>query len=322
MTEIVLHIGTPKTGTTAIQQALSENEDVLVRENIQFLKAGRHRDAHNDLANAISRHGKDHKFHDAFSDELAEFEKAGAGHKVLISSEIFSLIAPKKFRQSLPQLDRFPMTIVVYLRRQDQYVEAFYKQRLKNGRTVVPFGEFLDSRLCRRVTNYASLLDNWAKTYPKAKLLPRVYDRANFVDGDIVADFASILGLGKADFGGGKVEVNMSPSKEVIDILLALAPHFEGPELRTIFRAVKTQNLDGFSAKGDLFTPSERQVYCAQFGQENETLQREYFPDSTELFRPPHVKGLQSTKIGEPAQRRALLDALLKAAFDLKQNKL
>lgn len=321
MTEIVLHIGTPKTGTTAIQHALSENEDVLARENIQFLKAGRHRAAHNDLANAISRHGTDHKFRDAFGDELVEFEQVGGDRKALISSEIFSLIAPKKFRQSLPQLDRFPMTIVVYLRRQDQYVEAFYKQRLKNGRTVVPFGEFLESRVCRRITNYASLLDDWARAYPKAKLLPRIYDRANFVDGDIVADFASILGLGKEDLGGGKVEVNLSPSKEVIDILLALAPHFEGPELRTIFRAAKAQDLDGFSAKGDLFTPSERREYCAQFGQENETLRAIFFPDSTELFLPPRTTGPQPREVGEPDQRRALLDALLKVAFDLKQNR-
>ncbi len=43
--DCLLHIGLEKTGTTAIQHALSENEDVLVRENIQFIKAGRQRAA-------------------------------------------------------------------------------------------------------------------------------------------------------------------------------------------------------------------------------------------------------------------------------------
>jgi len=57
MTEIVLHIGTPKTGTTSIQHALSTNEDLLADKNITFIKTGRHRASHNDLANAISRHG-------------------------------------------------------------------------------------------------------------------------------------------------------------------------------------------------------------------------------------------------------------------------
>lgn len=318
MTEIVLHIGTPKTGTTSIQHALSTNEDLLADKNITFIKTGRHRASHNDLANAISRHGPDHKFRDAFEEEFQNSGRLKDSRTLLMSSEIFSLIAPTKFRKALPLLDGISMKIVVYLRRQDQYAEAFYKQRLKNGRIILPFDEFLQSRVCRRITHYNALLRNWSQAYPKAEILPRIYDRANFENGDIVADFATILGLGAADLGDAKIEHNLSPSKEVVDILLALSPHFKGGELREIFQTVKTHQLDGFSGKGDLFSADERQAYFAQFSQENETLRHDYFADMPVLFHAPDETATNKTDDNASLHRPALLKAMLNVAFALK----
>ncbi|WP_299407302.1 hypothetical protein [uncultured Roseobacter sp.] len=318
MTEVILHIGTPKTGTTAIQHAMSINEEVLAQENIAFIKTGRHRAAHNDLANAITRHGADHKFQDAFA---AEFAKAAVGGgKILLSSEIFSLIPPSKFRRSLPPLDAVPMKIVVYLRRQDQYAEAFYKQRLKNGRITIPFDEFLESRVCQRITNYQKLLNGWSETYPQAQITPRIYDRAGFVNQDIVADFAAILGLRATDLDSAQVEHNVSPSRDVIDILLALAPHFEAAELRKIFRTAKALDLNGFSGQGDLFTSEERQTFCARFATDDAALRQRFFPDRETLFPAPRQTSPDQQATDRSDTRPALLKAMLQIAFDLKRN--
>lgn len=323
MTEVVIHIGTPKTGTTAIQQALSENEELLDRESIWFSKVGRHRAAHNDLANAILRHGKAHRFYDKF---FEEFDKIMASQKyrmVLLSSEIFSLIRPNRVLQCLPILSDKPLKIIVYFRRQDQYVEAFYKQRLKNGRTVIPFSEFLESRVCERITDYNGLLKGWSESFPAAVIVPRVYQRINFTDGDIVSDFFELLSVNLSSLSRSDVERNLSPSRDVIDILLALSAHFKGSDLRKIFRKAKGQNLPGFSAKEDLFTLAERQLYCAKFDQANKTFHQTYFPQKPELFSPPaQASRDQRAMLFEADRNRpVLLTALLKAAFDLKAEK-
>lgn len=315
MTEIILHIGTPKTGTTAIQDALAANDSVLSDANIAFLKAGRQRSAHNDLANAISRHGADNKFQQDFDAEFA----AASGQNVLISSEIFTLVQPQKVAQALPMLGRHPLKIVAYLRRQDQYAEAFYKQRIKNGRIKIPFADFLISRNGQKIMDYPRLLSKWARTFPDAEICPRIYDRARFPNGDIVADFASLLGLAPDALSAQVGERNLSPGKDFIDILLAIAPEFDGPELRAIFRNVKAQQIDGFSGSADLFTDAERTALLAGFTDDDAQLRDLYFPESSVVF-PPFTagakKGGTGPEQGLSPQQFALLSAAIKAALE------
>lgn len=315
MTGIVLHIGTPKTGTTAIQDALAANAPVLDAADIAFLQAGRHRAAHNDLASAIRRQGSDHKFREALDQEVtAEVARRPQG-QMLLSSELFSLIDAGRVRAALPFLSAHPLNIVVYLRRQDHYAEAFFKQRIKNGRTVMPFAQFLDSPLGTSITDYNALLDDWAGTFPDADLVVRIYQRDRFPDGDVVADFATLLGLAADRLVVGEVVRNVSPSKDVIDIMLALAPHLEARRLRDIYRAMKPLQLDGFSASGDLFTGDARQAYLNRFAEANEVLRKAYFPGQVRLFAADDPTGDAAAPAGLSPAQQALLAAAFAEAF-------
>lgn len=313
MTQVVLHIGTPKTGTTAIQHALATQDRVLVEQGIAFLQAGRPRAAHNALANAIMRRGAAHKFRAELDEEMAACLASDSVKTVLLSSEIFALIDPLIVREALPDMADCPTRIVLYLRRQDQYAEAFYKQRLKNGRLSVPFEDFLESETCGQITDYTALIDNWAKAYPKAKIVPRLYDRKSFPNGDIVADFSVTLGLAPDTLGTVVAEQNVSPSRAVVDIMLALAPHFSGSERRAMFRAVKAQGLEGFSGKGDLFSAAARASYAARFTAQNEALRAQWFPKSDELFKSPLGQPIKDLPTSDAS--RALLAAFLAEAF-------
>ena len=322
MSRIILHIGTPKTGTTAIQSAIATHESWLDGQNICFVKAGRHRASHNDLANAIRRGGTDHKFRQALEAEIAAETAKDPNRELLFSSEIFALLDPAKFKEAMGGLEGHALTIVVYLRRQDQYAEAFYKQRVKNGRNLVPFGAFLQSRVGRRITNYVRLLDQWQAAYPNARLLPRVYDRKRLVSQDIVADFATVLGVDAAEIAVADSERNLSPSKNFIDIVLALAPHFEGAEIRQIFRSVKARNLPGFGRSDDLFTAAERLAYFESFAAHNEALRQAYFSDAEAVFSPPgapaSLPGADAANAGLTQEQQGILDAVLEEAMRLR----
>jgi hypothetical protein len=318
MSKVTLHIGTPKTGTTAIQAALAAHEAWLGEQNIHFVKAGRHRAAHNDLANAIQRQGAEHRFREALESEIATETVRHPEREILLSSEIISLVKPQAFRAAMGVLDEHALKIVVYLRRQDQYAEAFYKQRVKNGRNVMPFEAFLQSRVGRRITDYPQLMDQWATTYPKAEIVPRVYDRKRLVGRDVVSDFAAVLGVDPAGIAVAEGERNISPGKDFIDILLTLAPHFDGPEIRQIFRAVKARELPGFGGSSDLFTGAERARYLESFAEDNEALRTAYFPDEEALFDPPGGSDVPAPKAGLTPEQQGILAAVLEEAFRLR----
>jgi hypothetical protein len=319
MTEIVLHIGTPKTGTTAIQSAIVANTDVLRAADIWFLEAGRHKAAHNDLANSVRRKGADHNFKDALQEEVTSQAAKRPNGKILLSSEIFSLIDPPKIQAALPFLSDYPLKIIVYLRRQDRYAEAFFKQRIKNGRSVMPFDQFLTSRLGRSITDYNALLGGWAETFSEAEIIPRLYERDRFVNGDIMVDFATQLGLEPGQIVASTTERNISPSKDVIDILLALSAHLDGQQLRSVYRALKPLQLDGFSASGDLFTPETRHDYLDQFSGANEELRDAYFPTEMRLFNLDDPKRDELLSSGFSPQQQDLLAAALTEAFKHQQ---
>jgi hypothetical protein len=319
MSKITIHIGTPKTGTTAIQSAIASHESWLDDQNICFVKAGRHRAAHNDLANAIRRGGPDHKFREALEAEIEAETAKNVDRELLFSSEIFVLIDPLTFKEAMGALAGHQLKIVVYLRRQDQYAEAFYKQRVKNGRNVVPFGVFLQSRVGRRITNYVRLLDQWKAAYPDATFVPRVYDRKRLMGQDIVADFARVLGVDPAGIAMAESERNISPSKDFIDIILALAPHFEGPEIRRIFRAIKARDLPGFAGSADLFTASDRIAYFETFSEQNEKLRKAYFPGGEAVFDPPAPAPARADaeQAGLTPEQQGILAAVMEEALRL-----
>jgi hypothetical protein len=53
---LIIHIGTPKTGTKALQGYLLRNSDALLRQGIRFLRTGRekrHLSSHNELARVV-----------------------------------------------------------------------------------------------------------------------------------------------------------------------------------------------------------------------------------------------------------------------------
>jgi hypothetical protein len=183
---------------------------------------------------------------------------------------------------------------------------------------VVPFGAFLQSRVGRRITNYVRLLDQWQAAYPDATFVPRVYDRKWLVAQDIVADFATVLGVDPAGIAVAESERNISPSKDFIDIVLALAPHFEGPEIRRIFRAIKAADLPGFEGSADLFTASDRIAYFKTFAEQNERLRKAYFPGAEAVFDPPAPARADAAQAGLTPEQQGILAAVLEEALRLR----
>jgi len=138
--KVYLHIGLEKTGTTAIQGFLNQNRGSLTQNfNVLFPKFeedataidSNHRIAKLFIPNKnIAAHHKVVSL-TAFEELLKNFEENSDFHTLILSSELFSYSTVSEIRALKVSLQNFDVTVILYLRRQDDYLESSYDQHVK-----------------------------------------------------------------------------------------------------------------------------------------------------------------------------------------------
>jgi hypothetical protein len=123
-----------------------------------------------------------------------EFDKSGA-HSLVISSELFS---NHDITSSLDKLrsffKEFKINIIVYLRKQDDFLLSMYNQVVKNNRYTGTFTECFNSwkKIIYNI-NYADFLSSLEKIFCKDNIIVRIYEQHQFVGGSIYYDFIDCL---------------------------------------------------------------------------------------------------------------------------------
>ena len=222
---LILHVGTEKTGSTAIQQHLLINRETLAERGVHLCRSlggGNHRalvaafmppDTLDDflraqnLADAEQRAVWAAGVLDGFAAEVAA-AKADAGMEtVVVSSEHFHsrLLEPDSVTRLATFLDGLftDVSVICYLRRQDQMALSFYSQKLRAG--FVPPEILPLSKVRRRADSlppyfdFDSLLHRWSEAFGASRVRPRLYQTESFAGGDVVEDFFQTAGLGVPD---------------------------------------------------------------------------------------------------------------------------
>lgn len=131
MVDLLLHIGHHKTGTTTVQRALNVNRERLAESGILYPKTGLRGEAHHLLAEVKWK--ADHEGAETLFESLRDEVERAEPRLVVLSSEQF--YHRKGLRPSLSALRRIFETVdvIAFLRRQDEYLEASYAQKLKRG---------------------------------------------------------------------------------------------------------------------------------------------------------------------------------------------
>jgi len=145
--QLVLHIGRPKTGTTAIQRFLSESGSWLRSQGWYYPTAGRGTSyGHHELARSI-----------AFSDRAAQtglfprlLSNSQLTSNIIISSEMFSNI---RFTSQLTDFRKafssHTWTVLLYVREPVKFLAASYAQRVQATNYSGPFTEYAFSHQLR-----------------------------------------------------------------------------------------------------------------------------------------------------------------------------
>ena len=198
---LLLHIGTDKTGTKAIQQHLYLNRDWLRSRGVCIPRTGL--GAGNGHASLFEP--GDPRLLSALGEELRLARRDDFRLAVLSWEGLhnFSGYRIQRLRRSLPVEE---ITVLAYLREQAAIAQTGYLQLVKELQHRLPMESVEQPRgLLQRLhsqrirlhpsRNYFRLLETWRRALPGANIVARVFDRERLYRNDVVDDFLLQLAL-------------------------------------------------------------------------------------------------------------------------------
>ena len=221
---LYLHIGYHKTGTTFLQTTLYKNRQELLTQGFLYPKSGVGLGYGHPLLSTLF------KLHETTRvrciDEQHESKKywiklikeikSSTAHSIILSSENFRRNQDFKFMKDC--LDNFDLKIIIYLRRQDHYIQSMYNEGVKNlTRRLSSTIEQYSEEQC----GYNDCLETFGKIFGKEKIILRVYENQQLPKG-LLQDYAETIGFSTKNFIIPKEKLNQSNSAIKTEILRLL----------------------------------------------------------------------------------------------------
>ena len=290
--ELYLHIGTEKTGTSSIQEFLRANRALLQTRGVAYPQApgdinhiglaalGQDRDRGElwEKLGITSIAGRD-KYRIQLANELGtEFREKEYDRAVMsnehCSSRLLSAEEVSSLRDFLsPLFSR--IWIVVYLRRQDDFVVSTYSTGIKSGRTT-PLSFPKPARIRARY-DYWSLLERWCGVFGRENIVCRKFEKQWLSGGDLLTDFLSVIGCDASAEWQYPGNVNSSLDARALEFLrlmnLHLTPDERPPRLVPKLEALSDGPLVDLS-------PADRGQLMKQLRDSNTLVAETYFGGS------------------------------------------
>lgn len=210
---LYLHIGQPKSGTTSLQDFLALERDRLREQGFLYprLREVENDNAHHALSYDLREEtvrGLRMTPHNSSRnarvwDQLARAVRHTACPKVILSSEDFYFLDDDgpRWRSAVALLANrlkplfSSVTVIAYLRRQDEHVESWCNELVKYGfrrntRDIATLAESLPA--CH--SDYHALRQLWVRCFGEDSVVFRAFHRDRLKNGSIVDDFCDLVG--------------------------------------------------------------------------------------------------------------------------------
>ncbi len=299
---LLIHIGMQKTGTTALQNFLLNNNDLLQKYGWCYPILCDEELKPSDVRE-IQGCGNAYTIYCALISWNSRTEwNAGMDivlrhlqdENVVISAEEISLEGTDQFITAVKSIYE-NVKVVVYLRRQDREIESMYNQVIKSEAECGTFDQFVksDSKFRYHCDGYLSKLEAISRIIGKENLIVRVYEKQQLVGNDITTDFLSVLGIStdrnewkrsqnvNFSMGGNQLEI-----KKLINSVYDIEGLFDDSKNAWIDRDVQADFLDIFmglahsanknGGEYGFFSSDERKEFLKGYTLENERIAREY----------------------------------------------
>ncbi len=287
---LYLHVGMDKTGTSAIQTFCYQNkEKILKNSGIYYSNTGLWSDFSHHLY-AFSLLELAGYCNQDFITLCSKLEREASKYStVLISSEcLFKTTIKPQFDLFLSSLfSIFDLVkVVVYVRRQDDWVESRYKHSIISGNEIA-----LDTLKKPFFCDYLQYIDKWGSQVGRENVIVRSFDKSRFYKGSIFSDFMYSLGQEVLPlYDLPRADVNHSLNKTETEFkkycnYLGLSK--DSSDQLNVTLLEMSSSSDGH--KGDFLSTEERRGLIATYSSINEQIASKYMGGN--------VKGLFSNAV-------------------------
>ena len=219
MAKIYIHIGPPKTGSSALQTFLSKNIDVLREKGFLYPEIGGREDSWIKIAcsdqptpgNAyplIESFFSDRSTQDNITREeqlrlFGKYLEKNKEYNIILSSEYFSEPGiPYDALENFYTIFRrtHEPKILIYLRRQDYWIQSRYAHGIRIPEIMET--EKLDGLCLQRYIKKCTLrpiLETYSSIFGTDNIHVRCYEKEQYNGGNIFTDLLYVLGLGITD---------------------------------------------------------------------------------------------------------------------------
>ncbi|HYZ32360.1 MAG TPA: hypothetical protein VE684_08780, partial [Crenalkalicoccus sp.] len=334
----IVHIGTPKTGSTSIQKFLIEHRRELLAAGFCYPTSPGMRN-HTALpaygagegysGNVVRRAGGSGdggsiaaRLERALAKEVGNLPEHV--HTVLFSSEqlatrLDEVASVERLKQLLAPLFE-EIRIVVYLRRQDEAAVSRYSTALRAGgetsfALLPPPGEE------GRLYDLAAILDRYGAVFGPDAITPRIFERSRLVAGDVVRDFLEVCGIRGIEPGEQPPTRNPALRADVQELVRRFNAAVEQRALKDRPR-IGVYLRDGrYHGKARQPTQAEAREFYQRFAEGNERIRARYFPDQPTLFAEDFSRYPEAEDADAVADGRVLgtaVDVLVEVAEALR----
>jgi len=190
MNRLYLHIGMPKTGSSAIQALLTLNNQILAKNGVAFPNPPEFSQPYQTSAgnaNFLST-----LFLNNEMENIEEYLDSFDGEDVVIlsSESLFHILIPYSQR-FFQVLENYDYKIICYVRRQDSLLSSSYNQTIKNHDETSPRITDKIASLC----DFSLALSESLKYCKANRFMIRPYEKQQFYGGNIYTDFLHCIGL-------------------------------------------------------------------------------------------------------------------------------
>lgn len=315
----IIHIGAPKTGSTAIQRFLDENRERLAALGVLYPDVSLRGYGHHDLAFLLGggypawATPQDLPLSE-LGEALRNAVKMAGTQTVLLSSENFYLYpAPSALcgllrSAGMSAEDR--ISIICYLRRQDEAHVSWYNQTVKAQGNHADFTSSM--RRDHALWDYAERLKPWQAEFGTQAIMLRDYG-ATTAD-DVRTDFLAAIGLSQASFDLPPIRPNGRINRDLLDFqrLINRLPLKVAQKRRYHKQLIALTEATGDSGLFDdmpFLSPSAQAALLESYGASN-TLVARTFLNREELF-PAAASAAKPAPTMAGGKRRGLTAAKL-----------
>lgn len=284
---LFVHIGSPKTGSTAIQEFIKNNRQALEVDGITYPKSASK--AMNYLAFSLLDTVPElvHQLPVDMNELYADIDYGNKSN--IISSEAFFLCSTRKYlgevlpsRLKLLLPDAYNVKIILYLRRQDNFIASIYAQYVKlhahNNFYTKTIQEFIEEYSA--YMDYYEILNNWSRVFGKENIIVRAYEKHQLKDEDIVSDFISTLGLSSMqDYKSPADSVNPAIGRDELEFkrlinILSINSNIKTRKIPELL--LQRSVINKYFQEQSFLSPSERLKILDKYDDGNQRIAKEF----------------------------------------------